>query len=136
MNKIQGVVAIIQDKSKFLLGKRSLTKKLAPGHWSPISGKIEPHETQEEAVVRECQEEVGLTVRPIKKVSEMDIDGGKLRLHWWMVEVTKGNAHLNNQENSQIGWFTVEEMESLKPFFKEDLEIFRQVILSTGHHST
>lgn len=74
MSKTQVVAAIIRREAKFLFGKRALYKKSAPGFWSPISGKIEAGETEAEAVVRECFEEVGLVVRAVTKVTEFDID--------------------------------------------------------------
>ena len=57
MMKAQVVAAIIIKGDRFLLGKRSLEKRLAPGYWSPISGKVELGESEEEAISRECNEE-------------------------------------------------------------------------------
>lgn len=48
--KVQVVAAVIRDRNKFLLGKRSLSKKSAPGYWCPVSGKIEIGETEQEAI--------------------------------------------------------------------------------------
>lgn len=45
MQKHQVVAAIIRKGNKFLMGKRALTKKSAPGFWSPICGRIEAIET-------------------------------------------------------------------------------------------
>lgn len=51
-----------------------------PGFWAPLSGKIERGETQEEALIREVSEEVGLHVSPLAKVWESQSDDGRFLL--------------------------------------------------------
>lgn len=52
------VIYIVRD-GKVLLLRRSLTKKILPGVWLGVGGKIEPGETIEESVKREVLEETG-----------------------------------------------------------------------------
>jgi 8-oxo-dGTP diphosphatase len=128
MRKVQVVAAVIQRGSKFLLGKRSLSsKKSAPGCWCPISGKIELGESEAEAVVRECFEEVGLTVKAIRKITEFEIEQGRADLHWWLVEVINGQEFLKNDEHTEIRWFSVEEMKQTTGFFQEDIEVYSKI---------
>ena len=54
--KVQVVAAVLIKDNKFLLGKRAMYKKSAPGFWCPVSGKIELNETEQQAVVREVFE--------------------------------------------------------------------------------
>lgn len=129
MSQTQVVAAIIRRDFKYLLGKRSLNKRSSPGFWNPISGKIELGETEEHAVVRECDEEVGLTVKALKKVAEFDVDEGKARLHWWLVDIIEGKEFLKNDEHSELGWFTVEEMRKLEMIIIENIEIFAKLNL-------
>src|SRR4051794_19963478 len=51
------------------------------GYWAPLSGKVEAVETQEEALIREVQEEVGLDVSPLAKVWESETEDSTFRLH-------------------------------------------------------
>ena len=84
--KVVVVAAVLDREGRFLIGKRSPHKQSAPGYWCPISGRVEPGETQAEAVVREVREETGLRVRARSKVAECDTHDGSAIIHWWRVE--------------------------------------------------
>lgn len=127
MIQIQAVMIIIQKENKFLFGKRSLWKKAAPGYWCPVSGKIEAGESEIEAVCREAWEEVGLRVETVKKLTEMDTQDGSGRLHFWLARIVEGEAYTKNDEHSEIGWFTLEELRELNPIFHEDLAILESL---------
>ena len=58
---IEVVGGIIRRGEKYLLGKRPEGKSLG-GHWEFIGGKIESGETPEEALARECREELALDI--------------------------------------------------------------------------
>ena len=60
---IEVVGGIICRDGKYLLGKRPLGKSQG-GLWEFVGGKIEPGETPEQALVRECMEELGVEVAP------------------------------------------------------------------------
>lgn len=114
---------ILELNGKFLLGKRAEWKAKAPGYWCPISGHIEENESEEEAVIREANEELGIIVRPISKIASTPTHDNTVMLHWWKAEILSGIPALNNNENSELGWFTIEELQKLQPVFKEDIEI-------------
>mgnify|MGYP001768402657 CR=1 FL=1 len=54
-------VALIDEGNRVLISKRPEGKQLA-GLWEFPGGKLEPGETPEQAVVRECREELGIEV--------------------------------------------------------------------------
>jgi mutator protein MutT len=55
------VAALIWDKDKFMICQRPATK--ARGLlWEFVGGKVEPGETKEQALIRECQEELAITL--------------------------------------------------------------------------
>lgn len=58
---ILSVNALIWCNGKVLLLKRSEKKTIDPGVYSGIGGKVEPHESFYEALLREVKEETGLT---------------------------------------------------------------------------
>ena len=82
---LDAIVAVITNGDKVLLIQRAPTVR-GGGYWAPVSGEVEPGESQEAAVAREAKEEVGLTVRPLRKVWENISSRGTFRLHWWLAE--------------------------------------------------
>ena len=59
---VEVVAALIWRGDRFLACQRPAHK--ARGLlWEFVGGKVEPGETKEEALVRECREELGVTVR-------------------------------------------------------------------------
>jgi 8-oxo-dGTP diphosphatase len=58
---VLSVNALIWCDEKILMLKRANTKKVDPGLYSGIGGKVEPHESFYDALIREIEEETGLT---------------------------------------------------------------------------
>ena len=55
------VAALIWDQDKFMICQRPAHK--ARGLlWEFVGGKVEPGETKEQALIRECQEELAVTL--------------------------------------------------------------------------
>lgn len=119
----QAVMIVLKNQDKFLLGKRSPLKEKAPGYWCPISGHIEAGESEEAAVIREALEELNIDVRPVRKIRSTPTHDKSVILHWWLAEIVTGTPEINNHENSEIGWFSKEDLKSLEPVFDEDIDI-------------
>ena len=65
------VIGILRNtKNEILLGKR--TKGSLMGYWEFPGGKIEANETPEEALFRECQEELGVEIGRTKKMEPIE----------------------------------------------------------------
>jgi 8-oxo-dGTP pyrophosphatase MutT (NUDIX family) len=97
------------------------------GYWAPPSGKVERGESQEAAVVREVQEEVGVAIRPLRKVWESISAGGTHTLHWWLADAVDQEFRLDQREVSDARWVTVQEITTLEPTFAGDRHFFEQV---------
>lgn len=60
---VEVVAALIWDEDKFLICQRPINK--ARGLlWEFVGGKLEKGETKEQALIRECKEELAITVEP------------------------------------------------------------------------
>ena len=68
---IEVVAALIWDENRFLACQRPAHK--ARGLlWEFVGGKVEPGETREQALIRECQEELAITVAVQDVFMEVD----------------------------------------------------------------
>ena len=122
----QAVVVVVVKEDRVLVIRRG-PAALRPGYWAPPSGRIEPGESQAEAVVREIYEEVGLVVTPLEKVWECPTDDGTFRLHWWAVEAEPGELKLDPDEVADAAWIDPDEFSLLEPTFEGDREFFASV---------
>jgi 8-oxo-dGTP diphosphatase len=127
MDKREAVVAVVRRGGRVLVIQRGPQARL-PGYWAPLSGKLEPGESQQEALVREVHEEVGLTVRPVAKVWESVTGDGQFVLHWWTVEAEPGEVAIDGGEVSAVRWITAEEFSTMEPTFAGDREYFERVL--------
>ncbi len=99
-----------------------------PGYWCPPSGRIEPGESQEEAVVREVAEELGLSAIPVRKVWECPTHDGAFTLHWWLVDVGNDDLRLDPTEVEEGRWVTASEFLELEATFDGDREFFERIL--------
>lgn len=123
-----GVVAIVARGGRVLVIQRAPGVP-HPGYWAPLSGRVEPGESQAEAVVREVREEVGLRVRAGRKVWECTTHDGRFLLHWWtaIVDGDAGEVVADPREVSDFRWIDSAEFERLEPVFAADAEFFAEV---------
>ena len=105
-----GVVAITSRAGRFLTIRRGPTVA-AGGTICFPGGHIEPGEREEEAVVRECREEVAAHVEAVECVWRTVTDWGTA-LAWWRVRFVGDDQSLvpHPVEVSEILWLSAEEM--------------------------
>ncbi|HEY0692386.1 MAG TPA: NUDIX domain-containing protein [Kribbella sp.] len=127
MDRREAVVAVLRRDDRVLVIQRGPQTRL-PGYWAPLSGKLEPGETQEEALIREVHEEVGLAVTPLTKVWESVTGDGLFRLHWWTAETEPGEVIMDPGEVSDARWVTAKEFLTMEPTFAADREFFDRVL--------
>ncbi|MFN2389272.1 MAG: NUDIX hydrolase [Actinomycetota bacterium] len=125
------VVPIVRKEGRVLVIKRG-PEVILPGYWCPPSGRIEAGETQEQAVVREVAEEVGLAAQPVAKVWECPTDDRDFTLHWWIAEVEHYEVRPHPGEVAEVRWVTADEFLELHPTFAGDREFFLEVLPKVG----
>ena len=124
------VAAIIRRGKRFLFVKRSEFCAGAVGYWCPVSGRVEPGETQEQALAREVFEEVGLHIVATRKLGELVILDGRYLLHYWTTEIVGGEARIASNEVAELTWATLDELRQLAPTFEDDLRVVEDVARS------
>ncbi len=125
-----GVIIVLQRGERFLVGQRA-DHKPAAGYWTQVSGKLEPGESEQEAVVREAMEELGCRVRPLEKLQELPSANGRYRLHYWRTEILEGEPSSCNDEINELRWVTVAELQEMEPVFEEDIQLFQELLGGT-----
>lgn len=91
MKPIVAVAAVIEKEGRFLITKRLATSHL--GHcWEFPGGKIEPGETVDECAIRECQEEIGVLVKPLRYLRNhtYEYPGKSVFLHFVLCSLVSG----------------------------------------------
>ncbi len=128
------VGALFIDGDRVLLGLRAPTKKAWPGHWDSIGGRVEAGETLEAALVREVQEEIGVTpvaFELIATVREREPERyGDMLHHIFAVTQWTGGAPANIcDEHSELKWFEVAEMDRLANIVDADYPRLTQLAI-------
>lgn len=102
MKSINVVAAIIRHDGKILATQRGYGD--FAGGWEFPGGKIEPHETPEQAIVREIQEELGATIAVDFHLVTIDHDYETFHLHMacFVSHVDHGIIELH--EHSSACW--------------------------------
>ena len=96
---IDVVAAVIRRGGKVLLASRPADKP--PAGWEFPGGKVEPGETLADAVVRELDEELGVSVRPGEELETLQ--NGRIRLHFIAAALPE-NAIPVPKERQQCFW--------------------------------
>jgi 8-oxo-dGTP diphosphatase len=106
---------VLNPAGELLLGRRT-----DDGRWSVPSGFIEPGEQPATAVVREVEEETGLTVVPERLSSVVSHPHGYpngdrceyLNLGF-RCRLVAGTARVNDDESVAVGWFPLDRLPEL-----------------------
>ena len=126
---VEVVAALVWENEKFMICQRP-ANKARPLLWEFVGGKVESGETKEQALVRECQEELDITLdvgEPFMDVVHEypDID---VHLTLFNAKIMSGVPRLI--EHNDIAWITPSEISRFE-FCPADQEILKEIILRT-----
>ncbi len=104
------VAALIWRGPVFLICRRPAHK--ARGLlWEFVGGKLEPGETAAEALIRECREELAITVVPTTPFMEVTHEYPDLTVHLTLLNATTADEP-TLLEHSALAWITPDEIDS------------------------
>ena len=100
------VGVLIDGQGRFLLTSRPAGKVYA-GFWEFPGGKVEAGEAIEQALRRELQEELGITIGPVQpwQIELMDYPHARVRLHFCKVFAWQGDFEM--REGQAMAWQTL-----------------------------
>ena len=122
----RGAVVIVVREGRMLVIRRS-RRVVAPLTYCFPGGGIHPGESEEEALVREVREELGVTVRPVRRLWRCTTDW-KVELAWWLGELEPdAEPAANPAEVDSIHWLTPAEMARLPELLDSNREFLQLV---------
>lgn len=124
------VIAIIRCNGKILLLKRAMNKKIDPGFYSGVGGKVEPGESFLDAVEREVKEETGLSIpkSQFKLNGLIQIPDSANDVEWIVTVFTTGiekEVVIPTSDDGEFFWITPSKLHNLQilPDLKDYLEM-------------
>ena len=122
---VQVAAALIWDGDRFMICQRPRTKTRAL-EWEFVGGKAEPGETLKETLVRECREELGVTVAPGEIFMELDHVYPDITIHLTLFHAVIAAGTVQMLEHNDIRWITPAEIDSYE-FCPADAEILEKI---------
>ena len=107
------VAALIWDNGRFMACQRPAHK--ARGLlWEFVGGKVEKGETKQQALVRECREELGITVAVHDVFMDVVHEYPDLTVHLTLFNATIAEGVPQLLEHNDIKWITPAEIDGLE----------------------
>lgn len=104
------VAALIWDGDRFMACQRPPNK--ARGLlWEFVGGKVEPGETPQEALVRECREELAVTVSVGEIFMDVIHEYPDLKVHLTLFHAAIKEGVPQKLEHNDICWITVDQID-------------------------
>lgn len=120
------VAALIWDKDKFLICQRPKTK--ARGLlWEFVGGKVEKNETKKQALVRECMEELGVTVLVGEIFMTVTHEYPDISINLTVFNAAIENGVPKKLEHNDIKWITPGEIPNYR-FCPADKDILERIV--------
>ena len=122
---VEVVAALIWDKNKFMICQRPAYKARAL-LWEFVGGKVELGETKEQALIRECQEELAITLSVGDVFMDVVHEYPDIVVHLTLFNATIAEGIPQRLEHNDIKWITPDEIPHYK-FCPADVEILSKI---------
>ena len=124
------VAALIWQGKKFMISQRPAHK--ARGLlWEFVGGKVEAGETKEQALIRECREELDVLLSVGDVFMDVLHEYPDLTVHLTLFNATISEGIPQNLEHNDIKWITPSEIGDYD-FCPADEEILKEIVKRYG----
>ena len=122
---VEVVAALIWDKETFMICQRPAHK--ARGLlWEFVGGKVEKGETKEQALIRECEEELAVRISVGEVFMDVVHEYPDITVHLTLFHATIAEGVPQKLEHNDIAWITPEEIPGYA-FCPADEEILARI---------
>ncbi|MBE6710127.1 MAG: (deoxy)nucleoside triphosphate pyrophosphohydrolase [Ruminococcaceae bacterium] len=122
---VEVVAALIRDGDRFMICQRPEGKKRAL-LWEFVGGKVESGETKEAALIRECMEELAVTVAPQEIFMDVTHEYPDITVHLTLFNAVITEGVPQKLEHNDIRFITVDEIPQYD-FCPADVEILAKI---------
>ena len=130
---VEVVAALIWDNEKFLICQRPENK--ARGLlWEYVGGKVEAGETKEEALIRECKEELDVTIYVGDTFMDVIHEYPDITVHLTLFHAQIVSGDIRLLEHNAVAWITPDEIPHYA-FCPADKEINERIAAEYGNTS-
>ena len=126
------VAALIWDKDKFMICQRPAHKARAL-LWEFVGGKVEQGETKEQALIRECKEELGIALSVGDVFMDVVHEYPDITVHLTLFNSTIAEGVPQKLEHNDIKWIMVSEIDDYD-FCPADTEILEKIKFKKEAH--
>lgn len=124
---VEVVAALIWDNDKFMICQRPAHKARAL-LWEFVGGKVEPGETKEQALIRECQEELAVTLSVGDVFMDVVHEYPDITVHLTLFNAAIADGAPQKLEHNDIKWIKLSEIDNYV-FCPADTEILNKLKL-------
>ena len=122
---VEVVAALIWDSKKFMICQRPPGKARAL-LWEFVGGKVEPGETKEQALIRECMEELAVNISVSDIFMEVTHEYPDMTIHLTLYNASIVKGIPKKLEHTDIKWIYPSEINQYD-FCPADEEILKKV---------
>ncbi len=117
--------AIIFENERYLICQRGAGGSCAY-LWEFPGGKVEPNEDPEACLIRECQEELGITIRLLRIYAETSYQYPERRIDFTFFEAHIESGSISPTVHEDVRWVSYQELHQY-PFCPADVEIVKKL---------
>ena len=122
---VEVVAALIWDNNKFMICQRPANKARAL-LWEFVGGKVEEGESKEQALIRECREELAITIDVSDVFMEVTHTYPDITVHLTLFNATIKEGTPQMLEHNDIKWIAPDDISSYD-FCPADEEILQRI---------